>query len=553
MRSRLARPTGICQTLIAALVAISFLAQGAGLRPAAGQVNQNTWTSPNYGCSLTWDDSWFVVEQSEEPGLDYLAITNGLSYAQVFAAADPATTPEAGLGSFLGGLRSSPQISDFMPHLDGNGNAIRGSDGSHAFAVFDYTVTFEDGSSGAFTNYIEVRLIVPGQSLVVLAVETQAEYFESERPAIEALITGLTSNPTPPSPEFGERAPVFASGQWRIAVSQVAISREFPDLGLKLKTDKEWLVVIVDVTNWSDQDAVLSAPDFTIQTDGAQKPVKIARKVMAPVAQSLGATLFADDLTLTVAAGETARVVLLFVVPADAGSNALTHDGNALPLDGVVEPAIDPADLSLPVTMPETVRGELASASDGQTIRVQLDGESGSTRMRLLGVNPPTRDSCFANEAEKVLDDLVGETVLIEEDAAITGGSIPSNYVWLVDRDGTRTLLNQQLIANGAAYAAQLPEDARFGAWFEASADAADLADIGLWAGCPTPTATPEAARPSPTPNASATPTPKPSATPGPKASPSPTPKPARPSPTQEPSPTATPDNIFTVRHVSRG
>jgi hypothetical protein len=113
-----------------------------------------------------------------------------------------------------------------------------------------------------------------------------------------------------------------------------------------------------------------------------------------------------------------------------------------------------------------------------------FDGEQRSTRIRLLGVNPPTDSSCFANAAEDTLDDLAGSTVLVEEDSAITGGSVPSRYVWLINDDGIRTLLNQLLIAEGSAYASALPADARFGAWFLASAHIAEESGVGLWAGC---------------------------------------------------------------------
>jgi hypothetical protein len=88
-------------------------------------------------------------------------------------------------------------------------------------------------------------------------------------------------------------------------------------------------------------------------------------------------------------------------------------------------------------------------------------------------------------------------------------------YVWLINADGTRTLLNQKLIADGLTQAAAVPDDARFGLWLLTSERAAEEGQIGLWAGCETPEATATTAKPSPSPTpAKATP----SATPAPKA-----------------------------------
>jgi hypothetical protein len=74
--------------------------------------------------------------------------------------------------------------------------------------------------------------------------------------------------------------------------------------------------------------------------------------------------------------------------------------------------------------------------------------------------------------------------VLVEEDGAITGGSGQIRYVWLVNDDGTRTSINQRLIAEGFATTGSLPADARFGAWLLESQSLAEDAEIGLWGGC---------------------------------------------------------------------
>ena len=68
---------------------------------------------------------------------------------------------------------------------------------------------------------------------------------------------------------------------------------------------------------------------------------------------------------------------------------------------------------------------------------------------------------------------------------AVSTESTPVLYLWVVAGDGTRTLLNQQLLAEGMAQVDPLPSEARFSAWLTATEQTAQAAEVGLWAGCP--------------------------------------------------------------------
>jgi endonuclease YncB( thermonuclease family) len=280
-------------------------------------------------------------------------------------------------------------------------------------------------------------------------------------------------------------APAFVSGPWRIAVTTSAVSPTHPELGLKRKKDKEWMIVILDVTNWSDEDAELSARDFTIMGSGDKTIGKIARKSMSPLADQLGLEPFADKLTMQVPAGESRRIALVYVIPKRSASPRLVHETASLPLSTTIELKL-PSDLSTaPVPLPEARAGEIVSASDGQTLSVLLDGRARAIRIQLLGVEPAADGECGEHAAQRAIDDLTGAKVLVEEDAAVRGGADPLRYVWLVNDDGARTLLNHALIAEGKAMASPIPSDARFGLWLAETEHAAEQANTGLWAGCP--------------------------------------------------------------------
>jgi endonuclease YncB( thermonuclease family) len=472
------------QRVTAVLVAFVLILQ-AGFAPISAQVSGTTYTSPQFGYSVTWDDSWFVMSEETQAGYwDLLVITNGITTVAMYGESNVYPTFESGLATFVTGFNADPAVSEFAPMRDDEGNVVRESDENGALAAFTYTYTLPDATEISAVAYMEVRGLDSGQVLFGYSANMPLAAFETQR-----TLPGVTLPDDEPTVEpdeivSGEPAPVFISGTWRVGIATSAVRETFAEIGLKQKSGKEWMLIVLDVTNWSEQDGVLSARDFTIRTGAEQKPVKIARSSMNRLADYLGTAPFAANLTMAVGAGETVRITLAFVVPAGTPSPMLAHKGTMSALEGSIEPDLQASELPASAAPPILRKGEIVSASDGNTIRVMFDGEQRSTRIKLLGVNPPTENSCFANAAEKSLDDLAGSTVLVEEDTAITGGTVPSRYVWLIHDDGTRTLLNQQLIAEGSAYAASLPADARFGAWFQSTAHTAEESEIGLWAGC---------------------------------------------------------------------
>ena len=122
--------------------------------------------------------------------------------------------------------------------------------------------------------------------------------------------------------------------------------------------------------------------------------------------------------------------------------------------------------------------------------------------------------------------------------------------------DGTRTLLNQQVIADGLATADSLPAEARFGAWLAESEQRAEDDELGLWGECEPGAGTggsDEDTTPEPTDEATETaddePTEEPTAEPTDEPTEEPGAEPTRPAPRanpgssdDSPDPTPTPD-----------
>jgi hypothetical protein len=495
--------------VLVAFVALTALLRGGWARPVAADVEGNTYTSTVCDYSLTWDDTWFVMEESFNDPYDYLLVTNGATYAHFYCGPDPIPpgSTEAALASQVVELNMDPTVSNIERLPD-----VRFVSDDRAYAAYSFTQKYEDGSTEKLVGYFEARPIDPGRVYLTIYAFMPAEDFEAERPQIEALLAGL--NPTPgPGPEptqtpkpgsaptrtpegevtllEGEPAPVFVSGTWRVAVAAAALNIELGGVKLKAKSGKAWLVVVLDVTNWSDKDARLSAEDLEIRIKDRAKPIGIAPASTTKVAARLDLAPSTEDFTVAIAAGETTRIVVVYSLPAGSKEPALRLGEEAIPLDDVLRADLAPADLPKPAGPPATKEAKFFSAADGTTLNVQYEGETRSERVNLLGVEAPDETSCPVEKEAQLFAELAGTTVLIEADDALSGGARPAVYVWLLNDDGTRTLLNQHLIAEGLAGAVSIPADARFGLWLKATAADTEKDQIGLLTGCLTKQAAP--------------------------------------------------------------
>jgi len=148
-----------------------------------------------------------------------------------------------------------------------------------------------------------------------------------------------------------------------------------------------------------------------------------------------------------------------------------------------------------------TTPAVVASITDGDTIRVQIDGVEYA--LRYIGIDSPEVGRVHAYEATAANAELVaGETVLLESDVSDTDrfGRL-LRYVW-VEEGGGWLLVNRELVRVGAAVAKAYPPDTKYQLILEAAEAAAVAASVGIWAATPAPILplVPPAATPAPTP-----------------------------------------------------
>jgi hypothetical protein len=461
------------------LLVTALLAFGPGIctspQAQARDISGNTYTSPQFGFSVTWDDTWLVMSETSEAEFDSLLLTNGLANVAFLGLQLPGGSGQLAATSYASAVRLQEGVSDYTI-------LESGGDESRYYVTLSMTVTYEDGSSAPLIEYIEARTVTPGSTVVVIDSYGFAETFELAKPLIEELLTGLVipgdapsgdqpaPNETPADEtvvvlEKGEPGPVFMAGPWRIAIVAAAQNVAIPGLGLDEKDGKEWVAVVADVTNWGSSDPAFPAEDVFIQMAESSSQHSVATGSTTSAARTLEIPAGTDT---EIAYGETGRLVLVFSVNADRVAPSLIYRQESLPLDELLLVDIDPAELRAPAGPPDLQEATLVMVSaDGETLQAQYAGESLAHRLRLLGIDA-------SESPQAVIDALMvfeGETVWIEMDSALDETATPNVYLWIENERGDRVLLNQALIESGAAQLNSLPGEARFALWLESTAD----------------------------------------------------------------------------------
>lgn len=159
----------------------------------------------------------------------------------------------------------------------------------------------------------------------------------------------------------------------------------------------------------------------------------------------------------------------------------------------VREPARQATITPTPYVRPGLTPAAVTRVVDGDTIRVEIDGEE--YRVRYIGIDTPeTVDprrpvGCFGKPASERNRQLVeGQTVGLEKDLSETDSfDRLLRYVWIGD-----LMVNATLVEEGYALASTYSPDVRHAEEFAALQGQAQEASRGLWgAACAAPTVAP--------------------------------------------------------------
>ncbi|MCA9859213.1 MAG: hypothetical protein KC438_05790 [Thermomicrobiales bacterium] len=267
----------------------------------------------------------------------------------------------------------------------------------------------------------------------------------------------------------------FVSGAWRVKVITAKRANAFPDYGLDGRDDKDWLVAVVDVTNWSSDDETLNPRDFALEFPGGDDPRGFARRTTEGVAEQFGLEPTDTEAGVEIDEGENARLVLVFELPIDSINPKLYLDGESLSIQGAIDggPALD--DLPERSAPPDADRVEFGDAVNGFTLTTGDD----ETETVLSYVDGPLPDECFGPEATRRLTRLATDRLYLEE---LDGAT----FVWTEEDDSTRRLLNFEQIYGGYA-AVSGDVSGPFAIWLSDAEQSSRDRGGAIWTNCTGP------------------------------------------------------------------
>jgi predicted metalloprotease len=192
---------GLLLLLVLGLVGPGALRAGAQQSDTESNVSGNSYTSPTYGYSVSWDTTWEVANETSEQDVDSLQITNGVS--TVYFDGYAFTGDEAAcLTSAVESLGSEDGVSDFKQAQSDSG-PLEGTDTFGTWAVYDLTYTAEDGTESSYSEFVICRAVVPDEAMLQITQVVPTDSYNDELDGFAALVDSVTLSGEPPSGPAG--------------------------------------------------------------------------------------------------------------------------------------------------------------------------------------------------------------------------------------------------------------------------------------------------------------------------------------------------------------
>lgn len=239
----------IAACLVLALVSLHLLAAA----PAAAQVNGNTYTSPTYGYTLTWNaNDWKVKKESSQNGYDELVLESTLStvYFEAFNGYNGSAT--ACVKDEQNSLSTTSGVTNVQIGKDANGQPLQGSDATGAYAVFTFHLTTEDGTQYDLAEYADCRTLVAGSAVLKISLITVRGAYNDAIAQGQQLLAGLAlpgqAAQNPPTAEPTATAAAGTSGGAGGTSGETLTAQQVADYANKAAADVKvfWAQVFKD-------------------------------------------------------------------------------------------------------------------------------------------------------------------------------------------------------------------------------------------------------------------------------------------------------------------
>lgn len=247
--------------------------------PGTG-VDGDTYTSPHYGYTFSWDESvWDIAPDGEisqdDPVYDSLQLVadTGLVYVYSWDGYEgDAAACLQGESDYYG--NDDPGISDWVEAEDADGNPLTEVDGTtSAWGVYNLTYQDPEDSSAKpveLTDYIECRTLVPGESILIIFASATRDSYNDHIDVVQDVIDTIdTSNVSEPGTTTTTRETPEPDA------SPAATTGEIEGLAGSTFTSPSFGFVFEIPSAWSVVDASIEPNDETITLDDGVSMVTV--------------------------------------------------------------------------------------------------------------------------------------------------------------------------------------------------------------------------------------------------------------------------------------
>ena len=147
--------------------------------PGSGGIDGSTYTSADHGFSVAWDDAWEATENNGDGDFHELRLTSSTGSLSILSGSFYGGDPDAclaGEDAYFG--TEDPNLQDWEPAVDADGETIAGSSEGVAWGVFTLAYGSDDDGYVDLVDYIECRALVPGESTLEIFASTTPDLYE---------------------------------------------------------------------------------------------------------------------------------------------------------------------------------------------------------------------------------------------------------------------------------------------------------------------------------------------------------------------------------------
>jgi predicted metalloprotease len=174
---------------------------------ARAGVDGNSYESPNYGWTISWDDTWSVEDESDDDGYDLLELSDNLSLVFFESYEGYDGDPEECVEDEVNDLQDIDEFRNVELATDGNGDPLKGVDSTGAYAVYAFELELDDGTVAEVVEYSDCRTLVEDEAVLEISQITVREAYNDAVPRLQGLLKTLAMPGEEPVEPDDDRAP----------------------------------------------------------------------------------------------------------------------------------------------------------------------------------------------------------------------------------------------------------------------------------------------------------------------------------------------------------